>query len=120
MRLLWLVLPDGAIPLLVAGTALLLIVGVISLRAATSIVAGICAYLVLSPLIANFIGMLPWWISLLLFFLFVASVLRATSDLLLGDRASGHMVGILAADVARGIFRLVFFPFRLLARLAGL
>jgi hypothetical protein len=85
MRLLWLLLPDSAIPLLIVGVLL---------------------------------EMFPWWVSPLLLVVFVMSVLRAASGLLLGERASGHMVGILAADVVRGIFKTLLLPFRLLARLA--
>jgi len=46
------------------------------------------------------------------------SVLRAASSVLLGERASDHMAGILAAGVVMGIFKTLLLPFRLLARLA--
>ncbi len=118
MRLLWLLLPDSAIPLLIVGVALLLIVGVLSRGRAISIIGTLLAYLVFAPFAGVLLEMFPWWVSPLLLVVFVMSVLRAASGLLLGERATGHMVGILAADVVRGIFKTLLFPFRLLAKLA--
>jgi hypothetical protein len=57
-------------------------------------------------------------VSLVLLVLFVLSVLRAASGLLWGERTSDVMVGILAADVVRGVFKTLLFPFKLLAKLA--
>jgi hypothetical protein len=118
MRLLWLLLPDSAIPVLIVGVALLLIVGVLSRGRAIGIIGALLAYLIFAPFVGLLLAMFPWWVSPLLLVVFVMSVLRAASDLLLGERASGHMVGILAAGVVRGIFKTLLFPFRLLARVA--
>jgi hypothetical protein len=48
---------------------------------------------------------------------FAVSLLRAGVRLLLGQRATDHMIGILAADLVRFFFRTIVFPFRLLGRL---
>jgi len=98
--------------------ALLLIVGVLSRGKAISIIGALLTYLVFAPFAGVFLELFPWWVSPLLLVVFVISVLRATSDLLLGERASGYMVGILAADVVRSIFKALLLPFRLLTRLA--
>ena len=118
MRLLWLLMPDSALPLVIVGVALLLIVGVLSRGRAVSMIGALVAYLIFVPFSGVILAMFPWWVSPLLLVGFVMSVVRAASGLLLGDRASDHMVGILAADVVRGLFKAFLFPFRLLARLA--
>lgn len=118
MRLLWLLLPDSAIPLLIIGIALLLIIGVLSRPRAIAVLGALIAYLVLAPFAGVVLTMFPWWVSLVLLVVFVMSILRAASSLLLGECASDVMVGILAADVVRGVFKALLFPFRLLARLA--
>ncbi len=117
MRLLWLLLPDSAIPLLIVGTALLLIVGVLARKKAIAIIGTLLAYLIIAPFAGVLLAVFPWWVSPLLLVLFVMSVVRAASSLLLGERASDHMVGILAADLVMGVFRTLLFPFRLLTRL---
>jgi hypothetical protein len=118
MRLLWLLLPGSAIPLLIAGVGLLLMVGVLSRGKAIGIIKGLLVYLLLTPFIGVFLAMFPWWVSPLLLVVFVMSVLRAASALFLGERASDHMVGILAACVVMGFFKACLYPFRLIARLA--
>jgi hypothetical protein len=118
MRLIWLLLPDSAIPLLIVGVGLLLIVGVLSRGRAISIIGGLLAYLIFAPFAGVLLALFPWWVSPLLLVVFVMSVLRAASALFLGERASDHMVGILAACVVMGTFKAFLFPFRLLARLA--
>lgn len=118
MRLLWLLMPDSAIPLLIVGAALLLIVGVLSRGRAFAIIGGLVAYLIFAPFAGVLLAMFPWWVSPLLLVVFVMSALRAASALFLGERASAHMVGILAASVVMGIFKALLFPFRLLTRLA--
>jgi hypothetical protein len=100
------------------GVALLLIIGVLSRGRAIAIIGALIAYLVLSPFAGVVLAMFPWWVSLLLLVVFVMSVLRAASCLLFGECASDVMVGTLAADVVRGAFKALLFPFRLVARLA--
>lgn len=116
MRLLWYLLPDFAMRLVIVVAALLLILGVLKRGAALSIIGGVLAYLLFAPFVGVVLDMLPWWVSPLLLIAFVMSVLRAASSFFLGDRASDHMVGILAADLVRGFFRLLFLPFRLLSK----
>jgi len=117
MRLLWLLMPDSALPLVIVGVALLLIVGVLSRGRAVSMIGALMAYFIFVLFSGVILAMFPWWVSPLLLVGFVMSIVRA-AGLLLGDRASDHMVGILAADVVRGLFKAFLFPFRLLAKLA--
>ena len=117
MRLLWLILPDSVIPLLVTGVALLLIVGLIARKKAVAIIGALLVYLIFAPFAGALLAIFPWWVSPLLLVIFVMSVVRAASSLVLGEPASDHMLGILAASLVMGIFRSLLFPFRLLARL---
>ncbi len=118
MRLVWLLLPDSAIPLLIVGVALLLIIGVLARRRAISIIGTLLAYLVFAPFAGVLLEKFPWWVSPLLLVVFVMCVLRAASSLLLGERASDHMAGILAAGAVMAIFKTLLLPFRFFARLA--
>jgi hypothetical protein len=64
MRLVWLLLPDSAIPLLIIGVALLLIIGVLSRGRAIAIVGALIAYLVLAPFAGVVLDIFPWWFRL--------------------------------------------------------
>jgi hypothetical protein len=118
MNLLWALIPDEALVLVIAVTGLGLICGIVSRKAAMSVIGGIIAIALLGPFVESVFSALPWWLTTIILLLFLLSLLRGLSNLVLGSRASDHMVGILAADVVRacfgGLFYVFTFPFRLL------
>jgi hypothetical protein len=116
---LWALVPDSALPLIIVGVALALMIGIIKPRRAMSIVGMIIVCIIAEPFINALFDALPTWLNLLITIAFVLSMVRAGIRLLLGNRATDHMVGILAADVVRLFFRILFFPFRLLGRLVA-
>lgn len=59
------------------------------------------------------------WILLLAIAFFGLALLQTFAALFMGKDAAADMTGTLAADVVRFFFRLLFLPFRLLARLFG-
>ena len=67
-----------------------------------------------SPFIEAIFEALPSWIGVLALILFSLAVIRAAFELLLGARATDHVVGGLALDVIRGVFRILFLPFRII------
>jgi len=107
MQWLWLFLPDEAMVLVIALIGLGLIVGVLRPRSAGQLLGGIVLMLILSPFIESLLSSLPWWINVLLLVGMAWAIIRGLSRFVLGARAADHMIGILAADVVRGIFRAV-------------
>ncbi len=75
---------------------------------------GIVLSLILAPFVESLVGSLPSWISLLILVAVGIAIFRGIAALFLGQLAAAHMVGILAADVVRFFFRLLFFPFWIL------
>ena len=114
---LWSLLPMSAMPLVIIGVGLALIVGIVKPRGAMAILGGLILTILLTPFFNALFDLLPWWLCLLLTVAFFLSILRAGVQLLLGPRATDHMVGALATDVVRMILRAVFFPLRLLGRM---
>lgn len=116
MNMWWLLawLPDEALVLVVLGLGLALTLGLITGQA----VLRTLGFLLLFPVIALFagaiLGNLPGWVSLLLAAAVGFSMLRFMAALLLGRRASDHMVGSLAAHTILSVFRLVFLPLRVI------
>lgn len=118
MNLLLALLPDQALILVIAAIGLGLILRFISPKYAASIVGGIILMLLMEPFFNALFAALPWWLTLLISGFFLLSILRSLFNLMLGSRATDHMVGILAADAVRfsltGAFRLLLMPFRLI------
>jgi hypothetical protein len=114
---LWSLLPVSALPLVIIGVGLALIVGVVRPRSAMAILGGVILTILLTPFFNVVFDFLPWWLCLLLTVAFFVSILRAAVQLLLGPRATDHMVGALATDVVQMCIRVVFIPLRLLGRI---
>jgi hypothetical protein len=119
MQWLMFFIPDEALVLVIALIGLGLIVGFLRPRSAGRLLGGVVLMLLLAPLVESFIAALPWWVNLLLLFGVGWSLIRGLSRLVLGGRAADHMVGILAADAVRALFRTVFFALTLPFRFIG-
>ncbi len=119
MQWLWLFLPDEALVLVIVLIGMGLMVGFLRPRSAGQLLGGIVLMLLLAPFIESFVSSLPWWVNLLLLFGIGWAVIRGLSRFVLGARAADHMVGTLAADVVRALFRAVFFALALPFRFIG-
>jgi len=112
---LWWLLPDEAMPLVIVGIGLAMILGLIAGRAAM----GLLAILLITPLFAPFIeaaiASLPPWLALLILASIVLAFLRGVASLFLGRAAAAHMTGSLAADLVRFTVLACFLPLRIVA-----
>lgn len=121
MRHLILLVPPEAAVLVIALAGLALVVG--ARRWARMLFAFGVALVLVPPLLAPIFDALPTWVLLAVLVLLGLGVLRALSSLLIGQRATDHMVGILAADVVRlavsAPFRILGLAFRALRGLLG-
>jgi len=118
MNTLWWLLPDEAMPLVIVGIGLALILGLIRGRAATGLLGAVILLSLAGPFIDALLGTLPGWLLLLVLLFVAVALFRSALSLLLGARAADEAVGNLAADVIRAGFRLLFLllflPFRIL------
>lgn len=98
------------LPLLMVG-GVLLILGM--KRIAGSIIVFVLAMAFLPPLITPLVGSLidamPLWAVILVGGFFCLALFRSVAALILGRDAANDMIGILAADLVKG---LLFFPVR--------
>jgi len=111
-------LPDSALPLALVVGAFLVILGLTSARRVLGLVIGLALLPLLFPLFDRVFELLPWWVNVLVVLAIGLLLFRAISSLLIGQRAADHMTGNLAADVVRGVLRLLTWPVRALARAA--
>lgn len=119
LRGLWWFVPEEALPLILSGGAILVILGVIRPGRLLLIVFGLALLPLLGPIVEAVFEILPWWLTIAILLMIAISFIRSVSALFLGDRASDHMVGTLAADAVRGVLRLLFgLPFILFRALA--
>jgi hypothetical protein len=111
-------LPDSMMVFVIMIVGLCLLVGALSPRKAKQWLGYIVLLLVTAPLYDVVLGMLPTWLLLALLVIGAWMLFRFIAEALLGREGAAHMIGILAADVVRGAFRLalslVAVPFRLL------
>jgi len=118
MRTLWLWLPDEAMPLVIVGIGLALILGLIRGRAALGLLGAVALILLSGPFMDALLDALPAWFLLLVLLVVAMVLFRGALSLLLGARAADEAVGSLTADVIRAGFRLLFLllclPFRIL------
>jgi len=114
-------LPDRFMVLGIVLIAFGVMVRLIDGRRAASLIGFIVLLMVTGPFIDSLLDALfdltPWWLLLLFGILLVFALLGALSRLMIGRRATGHMVGTLAADVVRSgcrmLFGLIALPLRL-------
>jgi len=121
MNLIWAFLPDEALVLVIVAIGFGLMVGIIRVRTAASLLGGLFLITLLGPFVEMLFESLPSWLTLMVLALICLSLLRAFLGLVLGRRASDHVVGILAADVVRfcfvSVLEILFLPFRMIGRL---
>ncbi len=110
--LAWILLPDQAIALVLVLAGVAFMLGF--RRFAGGLVATVLAIAVLGPFAESVFSQLPAWISLLVLLFFALAILRGLMSLVLGERATGHVVADLTESVIKGIFRLLLAPLRLL------
>lgn len=113
MSWLWFFLPDEALPLLVVGVAIALILGLLAGRTALSILGLLILIPILTPFVEALFGAMPAWISVVVLVIIGLSILRGIAALFIGRRAADTMVGTLAADVVRLVVICLFLPFRM-------
>ena len=111
-NLLWFFLSEETLPLAIVLIGLGLITGLVPRRVAFGALGSLLAFALLSPFISMFLDLLPFWLLVPLMLFFAMSFLRALLSAGLGARAADHTVGILAADVIRFAFRMLFLPVR--------
>jgi hypothetical protein len=110
---LWTFLPDEALPLLIVGVGLALMLGLISGRAAFGLLGLFLFSPLLLPLIEALLGELSPWILLIILAFLTLALFRGLAALILGQRAADAMAGNLAADLVRLMVRLLFLPLRI-------
>jgi hypothetical protein len=111
-------LPDSMMVLVIMIIGLCLIVGAVSRGKAMQWLGYVILLLVTAPFYDIIINLLPCWLLVVLLVIGAWMLFRFIAETLLGRESAAHMIGILAADAARGVFRLFLFaaatPLRLL------
>lgn len=102
-------MPDGALPVLLVLTGLALIFGILTRKAAFSFVGVILLLAFFTPFVEAFIQSLPLWLTIMIGFVFIFSVVKVVFYGLFGKGATDQFLG----QVLYGVFTL---PFRLLGR----
>lgn len=114
MSILWALLPDQFLPLVIPAIGLAVILRILNLRKAAAMIGGFCLLILSAPFVDALIGALPFWIILLMLPILAFALLGSLVRLMIGNGATDHLVGSLAADAIK---TLLFLPFRILGLL---
>jgi hypothetical protein len=98
--------PDEALPLLIAAVGLAMVCGLLRGRAALVLLAMLLLAPVLGVLVESLLAQCPPWVTWLVLAGVGLSLLKGLAVLLLGSRAADTMLGSLAADLVRFVVRL--------------
>lgn len=98
--------PDEALPLLIAAVGLAMVCGLLRGRAALGLLAMLLLAPVLGALGESLLAQCPPWVTWLVLAGVGLSLLKGLAALLLGPRAADTMLGALAADLVRFVVRL--------------
>ena len=116
--LFWWFLPEGAEVLVIAGVALLLIVGVFSRKKAFGILGVLLLILLAEPFVVALLNVMPWWLLIPLMAVVVLSLLRTILGKRIFDEVIGHLLArviwAVGAFSFRAAWRAVCLPFRAL------
>jgi len=113
MSWIWMFLPDEFLVLVIAGIGLAVILQIMRIRAAAAMIGGIILLLLLSPFVDSLVGLMPSWMLALVMLCILVMILKQSIQFLIGRDAAEHMVGSLAAEAVKGLFKLLLLPFRL-------
>lgn len=105
---LWWFVPMEALPLILVGGALLVILRIIRPERLLLLAVGLALLPILPPLIEAVFDVLPWWMVLGIVAAVALSFVRSVTALFIGTRAADHMMGSLAASAVIGTLRLAF------------
>ncbi|HLC21856.1 MAG TPA: hypothetical protein VJM10_07095 [Candidatus Methylomirabilis sp.] len=111
--ILWTLLPDAALPLIIVGIALAMILGLIRGRLAFSLLGLLVLLPLLAPIMEALLGQMPAWVSFVILAFFGLAVIRGLAALIIGQRAADTMVGNLAADLVRLVVAIMILPLRM-------
>ena len=121
--LLWSLVPDEALPLILAGLGFLVVLGIVPRGAVGALLALVLLPILFGPFIQSFtetmLAQLPPVVVYAALFVVGITVLRLIAALVIGRRAADHMTGALAADLVRFVLWALIFPFRVLRHLGG-
>src|SRR5438046_923963 len=105
---LWWFVPMEALPLILVGGALLVIIGRLRPGRLLVIVGGFAMLPLVAPVIEGVLDILPWWVVLGVVLVVAVSMFRGIAAMFIGERAADEMTGSLAASAVRGTLRLAF------------
>lgn len=107
------VLPGVMLPPVIAAVGVAVILRLLGIRAGLAAIVGLLLSLILGPLARAAFALLPLWTFLLIILFVLIKLARRAAEVVIGKEAAEHMVGSLAADTVRGLFKLLLLPFRL-------
>lgn len=106
-ELLFLLIPESALPLLIVLIGIALMLGMLSRATAFNILGLIILFALLMPFIDSIFDILPLWALLLIMIVFILSIIRGVLSIFFGKGATDQFIGMI-------MFALYILPFRII------
>jgi hypothetical protein len=112
MGMLLSLIPQEFWILVLVGTCIAVILGLVPKGAIASVIVTMLVLSIAGPFISSLLSFLPWWVSAILMVWFVLTVFNWIMTLLLGQRTRSHLSALLLHDLILAPFRFVGFLVR--------
>ncbi|HTE44525.1 MAG TPA: hypothetical protein VK636_04710 [Gemmatimonadaceae bacterium] len=116
LNLLLAFIPDSALPVIIAGAGLLIMLGLVKPRTAFGFIGVFVLSIVTAPLIEAVFAELPLWLTALILVAGGFWAVRTVLEFTLGEHAAGHVIGTAFIATVRLLFLTLFFPVRVVVR----
>lgn len=98
--------------LVLVGTGIAVILGLVPKGAIGSVIVSMLILSIAGPFISSLLSFLPWWVSAILMVWFVLTVFNWIMTLVFGRRTGGHLSALLLHDLILAPFRFIGFLVR--------
>ena len=112
MGMLLSLLPQEFWILVLVGTALAVIIGIVPRGAIAGVIGTMLILSIAGPFISSLLSILPWWVSAILMVWFVFAVINWIITLFFGKRTGGYLSALLLHDLILAPFRFMGFLIR--------
>ena len=116
LNLLLALIPDSALPLIVAGAGLAIVLGLVKPRTAFGFIGSFVLLIIATPFVESLFVALPFWANALIILGGAFWAVRIVLEFALGGHGAGHVIGTAFVGLIKIVFQVLFFPIRVIAR----
>ncbi len=107
LNLIFAFVPNSALPLIIAGAGLLIILGLVKPRTAFGFIGSFVLSIIAAPFVESLFAQLPFWLTALVLLGMAFWAVRTVLEFVLGTHAAGHVIGTAFVGSVSLLFRML-------------